>query len=154
MESHTVRPKVYMHVRLWDMWDRPRSCCLALLGPTFPEQFRLTAQSGYGWSPTLLHFSFSLWVFFFFLRLPLFHTLSSHNTVGGGELVYLVFLWAPLSEFHPLSSCRTFPSLPRYSPESRRATLPAWIVLYLFSLVGLFARWLSLYCFKLEFFPL
>ncbi len=76
-----------------------------LLGPqrtqTFPGQLRLTAQSGYCRSPTLLHlFSFhfqSLFALLYFLRLPLFHALSSHNTVGGGELEYLEFLWAPLS---------------------------------------------------------
>lgn len=81
---------------------------------TFPGQLRLTAQSGYYRSPTLLHllsFLFqSLLTLLHFLRLPLFHALSSHNTVGGAELEYLEFPWAPLSGICPLLGCWKFSS--------------------------------------------
>lgn len=79
-----------------------------LLGPlrslTSPERLRLTAQSRYRWSPTLLLlFSFpfqSPFALLHLLRLPLFYALSSHNTVGGAELEYLEVLWASLSGIH------------------------------------------------------
>lgn len=91
------------------------SCCRAFQGPSrLPRQPRLTAQSGHQHSPALLHllpFLFRpLYAFLHSLRLPLFHALSSQNTVGGGQLEYLEFPWAPLSGISPLLGCRKFSS--------------------------------------------
>lgn len=91
------------------------SCCRDLRGPSrLPRQPRLTAQSGHQRSSALLHlrpFLFRpLYAFLHSLRLPLFHALSSQNTVGGGQLEYLEFPWAPLSGICPLLGCRKFSS--------------------------------------------
>lgn len=93
------------------------SCsCRALRGPSrLPRQPRSTAQSGHQHSSALLHllpFLFRpLYAFLHSLRLPLFHALSSQNTVGGGQLEYLEFPWAPLSRICPLWGVGNFPHL-------------------------------------------
>lgn len=48
-------------------------------------------------STSLSFLSKSLFTLFHLLRLPLFHALSSNNTVGGAALEYAGFLWAPSS---------------------------------------------------------
>lgn len=59
--------------------------------------------------PPPLFFSLSVsFTLLHLLRLPLFHALSSHNTVGGAELKYLELLWAPLSGICPLLGCRKY----------------------------------------------
>jgi len=87
-------------------------CCWAL---RFPGQLGLTAPSGYRRSPKPSSASFLLSFSLFFallhlLRLPLFHALSSHNTVGV-YVKFLEFLRAPLSGICPLFSAGgKFPS--------------------------------------------
>lgn len=93
------RPEVHVYVRLLQLLSGP------LRSQTFPRTASI--DSAVGIPQTLLHlFSFllrSLFTLLHFLRLPLFHALSSHNTVGGAELEYLEFLRAPLSGICPLS---------------------------------------------------
>lgn len=98
------RPMVYMC-----MWEAPA----AVVGPPEVPNVPLDSfdwqhgQDTAGPQPTSTAFLFSL---VHVLRLPLFHALSSHNNVGGAELEYLEFLWAPLSGICPLLGCRKFSS--------------------------------------------
>lgn len=68
-----------------------------------PERSSTSFLFSFGLVLTLLHF----------LGLPPFHALSSHDTVGGAELQYLEFPWAPLSGISLLLECRKMSSATR-----------------------------------------